>query len=132
MIGTRVANMSPFLSSVFLPKITPSGRSAADRLRLPDGYGGERPRPRRRRLPKESMGMSDVSASPARRLVLAIDELVAFVTARGTKPKDEKTSPKWLKEGEWDELLELEGKVVGLHTVVAGGKIPFQHRISNY
>jgi hypothetical protein len=56
--------------------------------------------------------------SAAHYLIEAIDELVEWVKAHYLEVKPE------LNEDEWNELAELEGRVVGL--LAAVGRIPFQ------
>jgi hypothetical protein len=62
-------------------------------------------------------------ASPARSLVDAIDELMEYVESRFTWNPDERRI--WTPE-EQQRLIALDGKIGGLLTVVAGGRIVYQ------
>ncbi len=57
------------------------------------------------------------------RLVVAIDELLAFARARYWEVLNPRRD---IDEDEWHELVNLEGRVVGLLAIVADGRIQFQ------
>jgi hypothetical protein len=69
--------------------------------------------------------MSGPTASYAASLVKTIDELLEFVLSLRRKQKRNWYFP---ADEEAERLFELEGRVVGLHAVVADGRLPFKLR----
>ncbi|HJT78097.1 MAG TPA: hypothetical protein VJ739_12910 [Gemmataceae bacterium] len=73
------------------------------------------------------MGRPSVRSDPASNLLAAIDQLVGFVTSRYGYPKRY-----FLNKQERDTPINLDGRVVGLVAVVAGGRIPFEKPRARY
>jgi hypothetical protein len=69
--------------------------------------------------------MPTPTLSPARRLIAAIDELMAGVAPFYFQPG---RPLRWLNEDERKWLFDLEGQILGLVAIVAGGRIPFDGR----